>query len=436
MKILVVPHSYAPALNPRSFRWAAIAEHWVRQGHEVDIVAAAIPGCAAYEVLNGVRVHRVGTVTAEVLRTRVTRTGATAEARNGAGTLDGAGGAPVRLARRLMKRVHDLTWRQLYWPDYACLWYGPARRKTLELLAAGGYDGLVTSSVPFTSHLVGLAANERWPELAWVVDIGDPFSFDLGAPPNNMRLYRRLNRRVERDVFARARAVTVTTEPTRREYARMFPQSAGKLSVIPPLLSLQTSPAGASSFFPEGEGRIRMVFVGTFYRKIRSPEFLLRVFDRLLKTEVGGRLELHLVGRLHDCDDLLAPYQPLLGRHVIIHGMLDRQAAHAAMREADILVNVGNDNIYQLPSKLVEYVSVGRPVLNVVKTEEDNSLDFFRGHPASFSLLEGPEVTDAQVDALVRFLSCPPEINDALMEEWTASFRIDAIAAPYEKLLR
>lgn len=436
MKILVVTHSYAPALNPRSFRWSAIAEHWAGRGHQVDIVAAAIPGCAAYEEMNGVRVHRVGAITAEVLRTRVTRTGAVAEARNGTGAANGAGPAPVGLARRLMKRVHDLTWRQLYWPDYACLWYGPARRKTLELLAGGGYDGLVTSSVPFTSHLVGLAANARTPALPWIVDIGDPFSFDLGAPPNNMRLYSRLNRRVEADVFSRARAVTVTTEPTRREYARLFPQSAEKLSVIPPLLSLQSGPVDAAPFFPKAEGRIRMVFVGTFYRKIRSPEFLLRVFDRLLKTEIGERLELHLVGRLHDCDDLLAPYQPLVGRHVFIHGMLDRGAAHAAMREADVLVNVGNDNIYQLPSKLVEYVSVGRPVLNVVKTEADNSLDFFRGHPASFSLLEGPQVTDAQVDALVRFLSSPPEINDALMDEWTASFRIDAIAAPYERLLR
>jgi hypothetical protein len=42
MKILVVIHSYAPALNPRSFRWSAIAEHWAARGHTVDVVCAAM----------------------------------------------------------------------------------------------------------------------------------------------------------------------------------------------------------------------------------------------------------------------------------------------------------------------------------------------------------------------------------------------------------
>ncbi len=178
------------------------------------------------------------------------------------------------------------------------------------------------------------------------------------------------------------------------------------------------------------------MFVGTFYRTIRSPEYLLRVFGELLKTEIGDRLELHLIGRLHDCEDLLGAYRDLVGRRLFVHGLLDRHDAHRAMAGASVLVNVGNDNVFQLPSKLVEYVSVGRPVLNVVKTEQDTSLEFFRDHPASFSLLEGPEICPERLAALVRFLARPPAIDPALLEEWTASFRIDAIAAPYERLLR
>jgi hypothetical protein len=375
----------------------------------------------------------VGGTVAEMLRNGVTGTGAGLEG-NGAAAPDARGGG-MRVARRLAKRVHDLTWRKLYWPDYACLWYGPARRRALELVRAERYDGMVTVSVPFTSHLVGKAVRKVAPELPWLVDVGDPFSFELGAPPNNMRLYRGVNRRAEETVFAQADAVTVTTGATLREYARLFPASAGKLSVIPPLLSLQPGRNGAAPFFPVGDGKIRLVFVGTFYRTIRSPEYLLRVFGALLKTEIGDRLELHLIGRLHDCEDLLGAYRDLVGRRLFVHGLLDRHDAHRAMAGASVLVNVGNDNVFQLPSKLVEYVSVGRPVVNVVKTEQDTSLEFFRDHPASFSLLEGPEISPERLAALVRFLSRPPAIDPALLEEWTASFRIDAIAAPYERLL-
>src|SRR5688572_26130480 len=60
VKILVVTHNYAPDRAPRAFRWTAIAEHWAATGLHVDVVTSGRTGGAAYEVVNGVHVHRVG----------------------------------------------------------------------------------------------------------------------------------------------------------------------------------------------------------------------------------------------------------------------------------------------------------------------------------------------------------------------------------------
>jgi hypothetical protein len=439
VKLLVVTYAYRPAPNPRAFRWAAIAEHWVRKGHSVDVVCAPAPGREGPSVLAGVRVHTTaGRLTAPLRRTFGLRE------RRDRGA-DANGPAPARAALShwstvardpVLRRLYDATWKQLYWPDYACAWYPAARRMVLRLLAGGRYDAMVTVSVPFTGHLVGHAARKRHPELPWVVDIGDPFSFVEGAPPNNQRLYRRLNVEAERRVFTAADAIAVTTEGTRREYATLHPENAAKVTVIPPLLSLPArGAADGPRIFSGGDGRLRLVFVGTFYRAIRSPEFLLSLFRSLLETELGPRLELHLVGSTHDCDDLIARHRDLLGRSLFVHGVVDREAARAAMSEADVLINVGNENSYQLPSKVVEYVSTGRPILNLIAGEDDSSHAFLASFEGCLAISTAALPSAERLGALVDFLRSPPRPRRDAVARSIAPFRTEAIADAYEALI-
>lgn len=80
------------------------------------------------------------------------------------------------------------------------------------------------------------------------------------------------------------------------------------------------------------------------------------------------------------------------------------KAAHA-MKEANILVNIGNNTSYQLPSKVVEYASTGKAILNLVKTESDSSIPFFDAYPASMCLLEYTESLCLEtIEQLIKFI--------------------------------
>jgi glycosyltransferase involved in cell wall biosynthesis len=433
VNLLVISFYYTPAISPRAFRWSAVAEEWVRRGHRVTVISSVSPGDPREEVLNGVRVLRVGGRLSEAVRTRFGSPSAL-RPRAAAEAVPAPASAPGRrrALRHVAKWVHDRTWKKVYWPDFACLWYPAARDEALRVAEEEGVDGLVTVSLPFSGHMAGLPLKRRDGALPWLVDIGDPFAFFHRTPLNNHALYRRRNDRAESTVLRLADVVSVTTEPTLERYVEMFPHVRGKIRVVPPLLvPPDVEPA------PRDPVPLRLVFVGTLFRRFRSPAFLLELFHAL-EGEGGGRpMELHFYGDLHDCAPCFEPYAGSLGQRVFLHGAVPRTEAYAAMLSADVLVNIGNDTEYQLPSKVVDYASTGRPVVNVVRTPADNSARFFGRYPAALTLVdEGTGVNEAQLSAVRAFVARhagrrvpPPELA------WLGEFGLESITDAYEGML-
>ncbi len=437
MRLLVVSNFYTPMVSPRAFRWAAIAEYWAAQGHVVDVVCAWMSARPLHETLNGVHLHRVGKSLVQVLRGWVRQPGV--EGSHGRQLEASSAGGGKRRLTAFMKWVHNRTWKRVYWPDDACLWYFPAMIEGKRLLTSHDYNGLVTVSIPFTSHLVGLRLKREFPSIPWIVDIGDPFSFSDAAPQNNHRIYRWLNHYAEEIVLATADAVTVTTDRTLERYAILFPKSASKLHTVPPLVSITGSELGndeVSSALSSDAGKVRLMFIGSLNKNVRNPDFLLQLFARVLETPLADRVELHFVGEIHDCGDSFRAYRALLGEKIFLHGVVSHETAIQAMHEADILVNIGNRTAHQLPSKVVEYASTGKPILSLMSRPDDSSARLLESYPAALFVTEDEASLDGESFArLLRFIERPPSIEPGFFTSWLSAFQPPSIASSYEKLL-
>lgn len=436
MHLLIVSYSYHPALNPRAFRWTELAEYWAAAGDTVDVIAGWSPGSSRTETRNGVRVYRVGGKMMERLRAWLTGRSVRASGAAGRNGRSGTANSAPRAAGSIgavAKWLHDKTWKKLYWPDYVCFWYFAAARQAERLIAERRYDALVTVSLPFTSHLVGRRIKRKSPELTWLVDTGDPFCFLEATPHNNLRLYKRLNYRAERAVFADSDAVAVTTEATRRIYQKLFPEAAGKIEVIAPLAPRQ-EPNARERVFADDNG-LRLVFVGTLYRTIRDPSPLLATFDRLLQTELGSRLELHFFGGNNDCETYFDRYADLMGKKIFLHGIVPRARALAAIQEAAALINIGNLTPYQLPSKLLEYMVSGRPIINFVSGPDDSSLGLLAEYPRNLNVPRDAPVERLAAD-IHGFLRrpAPPRAGNGV--DTLEQFRCPAIAGRYRALMK
>ncbi len=438
-RILIVSYNYAPMQSPRAFRWSAIAREWAKQGVEVHVVAAWKTGLGREETIDGVHVHRVGARLFAKFNGAAGSPSATgSNTRNGNGSL----------LKKVVKHLHDATWKNLYWPDYAYAWYYPALREAERLVVREQYDALISVSHPFTGHLVGLQIKKKHDALPWLVDIGDPFSLLNGIKPNNVSLYKSLNRSVEQKVLRRCDRIAVTTDGARDLYAKQWPFSESKTDIIYPLVDLDAinnSQGVDREFEPDTKDRkLHIVYVGNLYTNTRNPRPCVELFGELARRhpEMAKDLSIKFYGGI-DNDSMFDAAKNIPDTMVEWCGPVPREQALKLQAEADILLYIGNNNSYQLPSKIVEYMAFGKPILNFFSVEDDQSLKLLKNYPVrqDIDLSASDESRKARrVDSIARFIrivqGMPPQHRWTLADsarKLTDEFTAETIAGNYLK---
>jgi glycosyltransferase involved in cell wall biosynthesis len=418
-------------LNPRAFRWTALAEEFARRGVGVKVVCSWQPGLPRKERVQAVEIHRVGNRFFERSRALLGHLKRNDHLSGAASSL-GRGGAALGKAAGWL-------WQGIAWPDTTCVWYAPARRKAAALLRERPGCAVVTVSPSFTAALVGYAVTRKRMGVPWVMDMGDPFSIAEGSPPNNVRLYKNLNRKAELAVFRCASYVTFTNPKILHRYAAMYPEVEKKMRVIPPLVNdSDTSRKIRPKETRRKQTCIRIVYSGSLYRRLRRPEYLLLLFEGLVKMDVLPLLELHFIGNIEECLEAFPPFTRRFGSAIRVHGLVSREEAQAAVREADVVVNLGNQSDCQLPSKLVEYAAAGKPILNIIRNYEDTSKEFMKDYVAILNLhdLDGaPSEKEIRIAADFIRKVVFGDWEETVRGAWIGQFRTPIIAEKYAPLL-
>lgn len=349
MHVLIINCFYPPVVDAHAYRWDQIARHWASQGHQVDVITSRLQGAPRLWENGGVRVKRVGLVAKSTMHS------------------PGSKQTP-RLSARWKAAAMDALrplYRKLYWPDAWWHWLPGVllevwRRRHVQ------YD-LVVSYYPCMGAHFAAAALKQWgkaPGLRWVADYGDPFATSSTMPPNNFSLYHRLNFATERKLASCADAFVFTNEATASTHLDMEVCPPSKVHVVPHLVDVQRLHAGDRAASPvdqaaEHKTTTHLLYIGGFHRGIREPEVLFDVMRRL-NQDPTREYVLTIYGPANGFD-----LSPTDCPQVRYKGMIERERALDLMRDADVLVNVDNKNCVMVPSKVVEYIATGRPLINI-----------------------------------------------------------------------
>ena len=199
----------------------------------------------------------------------------------------------------------------------------------------------------------------------------------------------------EREMFSRAVAV-LTTEIIQQEQKDLLPEHIWK-KLIPMGLPLITEPTVRTGVSFPGENNSPVcLFSGLIYNGIRDPKHTLRLFAPLLRQ---GCAQLHLVGVKKE--DLPEEFQNL---PIVCYGRVPLDQAQEAMNGADVLVNIGNLMTNQVPSKIFDYISLGKPILNIYKNKDCPTLPYLENYPLVLNLYEDPALAYEQSSILAHFL--------------------------------
>lgn len=427
MNILIVCHSYPPGQSPRAYRWSSIAEFWSGLGHNVSVVTSYDPS-SSFEVLNGVFVYRLKSSVMETLRHYFKKK------KNNLSKNSDEQPSVVK-NKSLIKKIHDLTWKKIYWPDSSCLTYFPMVTLAKKIYLKNKYDVLITVSHPFCGHLVGKKIKKIFPDLPWIVDIGDPFFFLDVTPVNNLFLYSKLNFIQEKTICKESDFISVTTPETLNLYKKKFPESKNKIFHIPPLVNIKHK---ANRLFIDDmfdKNKINISFLGVLYKNLREPGGVLKLVQDAAKSDqrILTKLKLHFWGNISQCYDIFEKY-PDVANLIEFHGMVSKEDSWQVMRQSDILLNIGNKTSYQLPSKVVEYATTGKPIINISTIEGDSSKNYLTDHPCVFFYTENSVVNiNTFIDFV--FASKDIKIDCKYVDQVTNNHSVENIALSYMKLI-
>ncbi len=410
-----------------------MAEHFVKSGYQVFIVTGWRPNMEREELVNGVNVYRVGGGFIEKVRSSLRGHECTASFKE----KQTVSQFPAKRGfSDMLKVLHDHTWKNIYWPDFACTWYFPALNMAKSLFAKHSFSHYITASIPFTAHLVGNKLKKVYRDKRWIVDISDPFCFE-SSHNNNNKIYAKLNIFIERSVFKNAQAISILTKLQKDKYTECYPESAGKMFLNPNILSLDVSQfkENSGTIF-NGNPKVRLVFIGNLIPGVRTPELLLEIFSLLVNSKSAENIELHLFGNLDYCKEAFIAYSHLIGRSIFLHGSVPRSTALQAMKDADFLVNIGNNNPYQEPSKVIEYISTGKPIINIKSIKDDSSAALLEHYTAVFNVYRNsPGQLAETASKLAQYLLLPPSVDTNELKNWLKPYRIESIVNNYLTML-
>lgn len=343
MKILIINYYFEPFVGAHAYRWSQIAKVWAAEGHEVNVIAGRVNDIR-HEVRDGVAVERIGFVRRQ------------AAVHSPSTGTSGRVSAARLTAITLLKKVN----RFFFWPDGLWHWL-PFLLVSLFKHRHERYDLVVSYSPTFTAHVGGLIYKKLTKSNGrWIADYGDPFSVSVSMPPNNFKIYKWLNFYFERKVLGSVDKAVFTNTRTLREYLDFFgSESCARASVIPHAVEVGAFYRHMDSVV---EQPFNLVYVGAFHRGIREPSLMVEFFNAL-------RERLNIVVNVYGPLNGVPQSEVDLGC-VRYHGVVSREQAIELVRGADILINIENSNCVMTPSKVVEYVATGLPIINFYEIDK------------------------------------------------------------------
>jgi hypothetical protein len=346
-KYLIVTHQFTPHVSPRTTRWKLIVDELIRMGHEVEVIT----GTKQNNQDNGFNTIFVGSSRASNIVVNL---------RNQSNTLN-SNNIAKRLIFSFLKKIYRFLIKNFAWPDYSMFWLVSVfrSRKKLNL----DYDVIVTVSLPFSSHLAGYLINKKYNK-PWIMDIGDPFTLKINAPENNSFLYSNLNRYYEKKFYQQASQILFTHEDARKIHIEKFNIPVSKTTVGQPISNFQQELYDASKNYDYTSKDIKFGYFGIFTKDVRTPNNFIKFLEKFNEYDMYWYIN-------SDSENIIKQNRFDRNKHTF-KSQVPRDEALKLMTESlHCLVSVGNLNPNQIPSKVIEYVATGKPVIHFAEISDD-----------------------------------------------------------------
>jgi hypothetical protein len=321
-KILLVSNGFYPEISPRSYRATELAKEFCRQGHSVTVITRFrnhdyTDFLGEYPIILKMWKKAIFPIVPE------------------------SDNKYLSLISRALIRFLSLLFE---YPDIEQMF-----QVKKYLKKENGYDLMISFAVPYPVQWgVAWARTKNHPIAhTWVADCGDPYMGDT------LDSFRKLFyfKYVEKWFCRKTDYISI---PVKTAIPGYYPEFQGKIRIIPQGFDFDLN---ASSEDQKINEMPEFAYAGRFLKGIRDPSMLMQF---LKKIDVPFKFYIFT-----DQPEIINEYKEALNNKLIISPYIARKELMKRLSNMDFLINFDNNTLLNVPSKLIDYAIIDRPVLNI-----------------------------------------------------------------------
>ena len=264
-------------------------------------------------------------------------------------------------------------YEKIVYHEKYCKWIREALLNTGVIEAVRGCDVIYSLAAPFSSNALGRALSRRYAK-PWVAHFSDPTMLSLGRKFRSpIRTF--ITNYDEANILKRADAVTFVNGRTLSATIRRLGHLRQKCHVVPHCYD--------PAYFDSSERRaaknepLRIVHVGSLYGR-RTALDLVNAVQRVLQdnrlvSELNRTIAVELYGAI--TSEIRQTMSGIRGVEIRYMGTVSYRDSINVMKNADILALIdmpGENNLFT-PSKIVDYLASGSPIIGVSPHASESS---------------------------------------------------------------
>lgn len=236
-------------------------------------------------------------------------------------------------------------------------WYPHALKAAKRLHADVGFDAIISTSGPITSHLVASRLKQQYPEVVWIADYRDLWSQKVSREKST--LFQRLDGYLEKRTLRRADAITAVSS----SFIHKLSQFGFSVPTQVIYNGYDVADYEHLSIQPVAD-KLVITHAGHIYPGYRDP---LSVLEALAELIAQGKIdeqkiEIRFYGYMADwLQKAISDLQ--LDPCVIVHGRIPRTQILAKLIESTLLWVLDwedEDETGNIPAKVFEYMGCRR----------------------------------------------------------------------------
>jgi len=386
--LLAISWAMPPALFPRSLQVARSLSALAKRGWQSTVICSEPPANATVDW--ALKKRYEGSYTAI--------------------EIPDASAKPRTVWQRLMRR-------SVAAPKSEVNWVSAATEAAIAIAKSQNFDALITFAQPWSDHTIGKEV-ARHSRLPWIAHFSDPWADN---PYINNVMMRAEALAAERGVVEAADLLVFPVERVANLVMGKYPSDFhAKVRVVPhgfeprPRLPVRLGDVSRP---------MRLIHAGDFYG-IRSPApFIAALRELHARAPLEGKMEIFFIGSVPE-EHIASVRSAGLERIVHFTGRVSNSRCEALLDTADALlvIDAPADESVFLPSKLIDYLPLGRPIVGLTPKSG-----------ASADLLDQLGCPIAEPDDIAAIET----VLETMLFRWqtgslVADSRFDAVSAGYD----